>query len=179
MQIYQVLKSDHNVLKGLLNQLVALKKNSTNKKELLEQIRLELVPHSRAEEAIFYNSLRAVNSGKEVIKHSYEEHIEAEAMLTALYMESEIDASWTKDAIQLKTSLEHHISEEEGRVFELAQRVFSAEEAEDFAVAFEAMKAEVKEQGFLGTTFDLFINLLPPRVANSINKNKFASSHHS
>jgi hypothetical protein len=179
MQIYEVLQNDHNVLKGLLNQLVTLKKNSTTKKELIEKIRNELVPHSRAEEAIFYNSLRAVNSGKEVIKHSYEEHIEAEAMLTALNTKSEIDANWKKDALQLKEALEHHISEEEGRVFELAQQIFTAEEAEDFAVAFEAMKAEVKEQGFLGTTLDLFINLLPPRVANSINKNKFAISHRS
>ena len=179
MQIYEVLQNDHNVLKGLLNQLVALTKDSTNKKELIEQIRTELVPHSRAEEAIFYNSLRTANSGKEVIKHSYEEHIEAESMLTALHMKSELDADWTKDALQLKEALEHHIADEEGRVFQLAQQVFTSEEAEDFAVAFEAMKAEVKEQGFLGTTLDLFINLLPPRVANSINKNKFTHSQRS
>ena len=81
MEIYEALKSDHEELKGLLNDLIALKDDDDYRYVLIEEIRNALVPHSRAEESVFYNTLRAVNADKKLVFHGYQEHMEAETLL--------------------------------------------------------------------------------------------------
>ena len=78
MLIYDLLKQDHEKVKGLLSELV----NSSDATEetrvgLINQIRDELVPHARAEEAVLYNSMRAIDMAKDLAWHGYEEHAEA------------------------------------------------------------------------------------------------------
>ena len=172
MLIYETLKKDHQTVKSLLNELTVLDEDSENRSDLIEKIRSELIPHARAEEAVFYNSLRAVPAAQDVVMHAYQEHIEAETLLKTLQLKDKIDADWKKTANKLKEALEHHISEEEGRVFTVAQEVFSAEEATQFNEAFEKMKEEVKDESFAGTTMDLIANLMPPRFMKAIRGDK-------
>jgi hypothetical protein len=169
MLIYDALKNDHNKVKQLLDELVLLKENATvRRKELISQIRDELIPHSRAEEAVFYNSLRAIDSAKDVIMHGYQEHIEAETALRMLQVRDKIDIEWKNTATKLRDSIYHHIDEEEGRVFSVAQQLFTKEEAEIMAEAFEKLKPEIREEGFLRTTFDMVVNMMPPKIAASL-----------
>ncbi len=167
MLIYEALKKDHEKVKSLLNELLSLDENSKNRKDLIHQIKDELIPHVRAEEAVFYNSLRALDEAKDIIMHAYQEHVEAEGMLTLLQAKDVIDADWKATARKLKEALEHHISEEEGRIFNVAKQLFTEKEATQFAEAFERMKPDIKEEGFVGTTFDLVKNLMPPRFTKS------------
>src|SRR5438552_3887791 len=84
MKIYDSLKKDHEKLKLLLQDLVTENQRIDVYKNLLTQIRDELVPHARAEEAVLYNSIRDMNTGKEIVAHSYKEHMEAETLLRTL-----------------------------------------------------------------------------------------------
>jgi hemerythrin superfamily protein len=168
MLIYDALKKDHEKVKSLLNQLLLLDDKSENRSELIDEIRDELIPHARAEEAVFYNSLRSTDAAKDIIMHAYGEHVEAEAMLKTLQMKDKIDADWKLTARKLKEALEHHIKEEEGRIFNVAKQVFTEQEAMQFGDAFERMKPEIKEEGFMGTTFDLIQNLMPPRFMKTL-----------
>ena len=169
MLIYDVLKADHDKLKELLNELVLLNSADEDRRSnLLYHIHDELVPHSRAEESVFYNSLRAIESAKEVALHGFEEHMEAEALLRTLQSKDRIDAEWTATAKKLKSAIEHHIKEEEGRVFNVAQQLFTQEEAQMMAEAFEQLKPELREDGFLRHTLDVVANLMPPRFAAAI-----------
>ncbi len=166
MLIYEALKKDHDNVKVLLNELVALNESDDQRaKELIEQIRDEVVPHSRAEESVFYNSLRAIESAKDIVMHGYQEHMEAEALLRTLQAASKIDADWKATAHKLKKALEHHIQEEEGKIFNVAQQLFTPDEAKMMAEAFEQLKPEVREEGFMKTTLDMVANLMPPRFA--------------
>lgn len=173
MDIYQALKNDHDALKPLLAQLVESTQNNDDTKALLDQIRDLLVPHARAEEAILYNSLRALDASKDVVAHAYAEHTKAETTLHALRGMAAINIEWTTAAKKLQEDLEHHIAEEESRVFDAARQVLLEGEAEQMAEAFEHMKPEIKEQGMMKNTAELIANMMPKRFSEYIE-----GSHH-
>lgn len=171
MLIYDTLKKDHDALKGLLQQLVNLSDDSgQERKRLLNEIRDGLIPHSRAEEAVFYNSIRLADTGKKIALHGYKEHMEAEALLRSLQMETSIHAGWQKTARKLQEAIEHHISEEETEVFAAARSLFTDQEAEQMSNAFEKLKPEVKEEGFFGNTLSMIKNLMPPHLAKAVDE---------
>lgn len=126
MNIYESLKADHEKVKGLLSRLVTLGEGDEKEfSSLVEQIRDDLIPHSRAEEAVFYNSIRAVNTAKDLVWHGYEEHMMAESMLRTLQAGDKVDVHLLSIAKKLKAALEHHIEEEEGKIFSAAQHLFT------------------------------------------------------
>jgi hemerythrin superfamily protein len=169
MLIYEALKKDHDALKPLLDRLVqSADADDATRMALIGQIRDELVPHSRAEEAVFYNSLRSIDETKDLVMHGYAEHMEAETMLRALQGQEAIKADWTTTAQKLRDALLHHIEEEEGRIFESARQVLADEEAVAMAEAFEQMKPEVREGGFMQNTLDLIANVMPQRFATPL-----------
>lgn len=166
MQIYEALRNDHEKVKKLLSELVLLGPDDKEHADaLIDLIRDELIPHSRAEEAVFYNSIRAVDTAKGLVWHGYEEHIMAEGLLRTLQGMSKIDVDWHGVARKLKTALEHHIQEEETEIFAAAQNLFTDEEAEVMCEAFEDLKPQVKEEGILQTSLDLIANVMPARLA--------------
>jgi hemerythrin-like domain-containing protein len=169
MLIYEALKNDHDKLKPLLKELVASAKADEGTRErIIQEIRDEIIPHSRAEEAVFYNSLREIDGTKELVVHGYAEHMEAETILRSLQAMEVVNADWTKLAKKLKEDLEHHISEEENEIFPAAKQVLAKEEAEMMAVAFEQMKPEVREGSFMQNTLDLIANVMPQRFSEPL-----------
>ena len=100
MQIYEALIKDHRKVQDLMSQLVNLSAEEEEiRHELVEKVRDELIPHSRAEEAVFYNSIRAINTAKDMVWHGYEEHIMAETLLRTLQGADKIDAGWKATAM--------------------------------------------------------------------------------
>lgn len=168
MQIYDVLKKDHDKIKELLNELIALPDEDRSRRAgLISQIRDELIPHARAEEAIFYNSIRTMKSDTAEIWHGYKEHLEAEALLRTLQSKENLGGDWRSTAEKLKKALEHHIEEEEVDLFFAARQVISPQEAEQMGTAFKRMKPEIREEGLMGTTLDLIANMMPPRFTKT------------
>lgn len=169
MLIYEVLRKDHDKLKGLLNQLVQL--NSGDEDDLvkiLDQIDDELIPHARAEESVFYNSLRSIESARPLVLHGYEEHMEAEMLLRDLQVKTEIDADFKKGARKLKHAIEHHIMDEEDKIFDAAKQLLTESEAQMMADAFEELKPQVRESSTLQRTLDVVANLMPARFAGPL-----------
>lgn len=175
MNIYQELQNDHRKVIALLDQLIASEKSEPKMREsLVQQIRDELVPHSRAEEAVLYNSIRDIGTAKDVVAHSYREHMEAETLLRGLQVTDKLNVGWVATARKLKDALEHHISEEEGRVFSAAKSLFSEEETQAMAEVFTQMKPMIKKQSFMGNSVDMMVNLMPSRLRGAFSK--FATS---
>ena len=168
MEIYEALKNDHDEVKQLLDELLSLRDDDEYRYVLIEEISNNLIPHSRAEESVFYNTLRAVNADKGIVLHGYKEHLEAESLLRALQIMDKMDLDWKKTAQKLKDALEHHIQEEESTIFEEAQKAFTSEEAVVMCEAFESLKSEVSKEGPIKTTVDMVVNMMPPRIADKI-----------
>jgi hemerythrin superfamily protein len=165
MLIYELIKEDHDKVKKVLNDLISLSVRDEGRGALIDQIRDELIPHSRAEESVFYNSIRALDAAKNVVMHSYQEHVEIEALLRTLQIKDIIDSDWRKTALRLQEVLEEHMDEEESKIFHVARELFTDDEAMMMGRAFEKMKPLIKDEGFMKTTFDLLVNLVPPRFA--------------
>ncbi len=169
--IYQTLTQDHNDLKRMLNELVSLEEGKADHetvKYLLQEIRDNLIPHSRAEEEVLYNSLRLLDDAKDLGIHGFQEHAYAEALLRTLQLETMINANFKSTANKLKTALEHHITEEETEMFSAAKKLFTQEEAEAMVEPFQKLKAKAMDEGFLKTTLDLMVNLMPPRFSSAL-----------
>jgi hemerythrin superfamily protein len=170
MNIYEALRSDHKKVKHLLDELVASSEKDTTKwKHLVDKIRDELIPHSRAEEAVFYNAIRDTDSS--IILHAYGEHAMAETELRTLQAMKSIDVNWTRLAKKLREDLLHHVKEEESKVFAAAKKIFTDEEALMIGKAFAELKPAIKAQSLAGTTLDLIENLLPRKFSASFRRN--------
>ncbi len=155
MNIFGAIKKDHKKVEGLLDRLVSSSEQGTAEwKDLVTQIRDELIPHSRAEEALFYNPIRDTEHGKSAILHAYGEHAMAEADLRTLQAMKAIDANWTALAKKLQKDILHHVEEE----------------AENIGEAFEALKPQIKEQSLAGTSYDLLLNLLPESLRSKLSE---------
>lgn len=173
MLIYDALKKDHEKVKGLLDELIALTEGDPRRNQLIKSIRDELIPHARAEESILYNSLRSIDATKDLVREGFQEHVEAEALLRTLQMKDKIDADWRTTAGKLKEALAHHIREEETAVFAAAQEYLTEREAEMMGEAFEKMKPEIRRENILQTTVDLIANMMPPRFASVFRDRTF------
>jgi hemerythrin superfamily protein len=170
MLIYEALKKDHQVVKQLLQELIRLPDTDVaTRHEIVAQIRDELIPHSRAEEAVLYNSMRMLDSAKGMAFEGFSEHMEAEALLRTLQLADRIDVvAWKSVALKLQEVLEHHIQEEETEIFAAARQLFTEAEAEAMAETFEEMKPQIREESLAGTTFEMMKNLVPPTLAARI-----------
>jgi hemerythrin superfamily protein len=167
MLIYEALREDHRKIEDLLSQLVGRDDGSENRDSLIRRIRDEFVPHARAEETVFYNSLRAIDSAKSIVMAGYQEHFEVESLLRLLQMRNVMDAEWRDTARKLKNVVEHHIREEEGKIFSAAQQLFTKEEAGMMGAAFQKLKNEIADESAIATTMELVANLMPPRFAKA------------
>jgi hemerythrin superfamily protein len=168
MEIYEALKKDHDEVKDLLNDLVSLKDDDEYRYVLIEEIRNLLIPHARAEESVFYNTLRAVNADKKVVSHGYQEHLEAETLLRTLQLMDRMNMGWKPLARKLQDAVLHHVKEEEAEIFDEARRAFSSDEAIAMCEAFEQLKPKIAEEGFLKNTVDMVINMMPPRLSDKL-----------
>jgi len=167
MDIYENLKKDHDEIISLLDELLTLDREDDYSEVVIKQIEKNLIPHSRAEEAVFYNSIRAVSDNKDVM-HSFKEHMEAEMLLRNLQMKEKTDMDWKETAKKLKKALEHHIEEEEGKIFSEAKRIFNEQEATMMSKAFQELKDKTEDEGAMKTSIDMVVNLMPPRFVDKL-----------
>ena len=171
MTIYEKLTKDHRAVIELIDQLIAAEKEEPKRREaLVKKINDELIPHARAEEAVLYNSLRDIATAKGVVAHAYQEHVEAESVFRGLQVTDKVNVSWVAGAKKLKEALEHHIAEEEGKVFSAVKQLCTNDEAEAMGDVFEKMKGMIKEQTFVGRSVDMVVNMMPARLRESVAK---------
>lgn len=168
MNIYDVLSKDHRHYETLLDDIVASSQKGDDAwKAKLDELRRDLIAHSRAEESVLYNALREEEVAKGLVVHSYAEHALAETELHTLGLAKLIDKSWTGLAEKLRKDLRHHIHEEETKIYAAARKAFSDAEAKQLGSAFARLKKELHGDGDspLASQIDLVANLLPPRLS--------------
>lgn len=171
MKITDVLKADHDKMRAMLEQLVDDASMTHEQRiTLLHQIREEVVPHARAEEAVLYNSMRAAKGPTEMVYHGYAEHAEADMMMTTLAAAENMHIEWKTLVRKLKEELLHHFEEEEEELFKQADQFFTIEESEMMGDAFKYLKPKLRDQGTVRNVLDFIGNLIPARLLGSMRK---------
>ena len=123
MNAIELLKKDHQKVKQLFDEY---DDSSEDKRgEIAQSIFQELEVHSRVEEDVFYPAVRASadKSGKELIKHSFEEHQEVEDLISELREMDAADPDFEDKFQELVENVEHHIDMEESETFPKAEAV--------------------------------------------------------
>jgi len=143
MEIYTVLKADHQDIKMILKRLKRTTEKSGHRREmLLQKLKETLVPHSRAEEQVLYDRLKEsrVKDADSLAFEGYEEHALVDHLMGQISMTSTDDKKWGALMAVIQENLEHHIREEEKETFVKAKKSFDHETAMCMAEEFRLLK---------------------------------------
>ncbi len=145
-QFFQLLKKDHKEVKGILGQLKETKESAPKKREeLFQKLREELVPHMKAEESTFYPPLLAKKEAREDAMEGMEEHHVSEMVLQELETMQKGEDQWGAKMAVFKELVEHHIKDEQSKVFKSAEKALDHDEFQNIMKQFEQEKQAIKK----------------------------------
>jgi hypothetical protein len=116
-ELMQELHKDHQEVKSIFKKLIKTEESS-KRKEICAELREELVPHMKAEEKAVYPKLMDNKKSKEHALEGLEEHHAAEMVLKELLSMNPGDERFKAKATVLNEMIEHHIEEEEEKIFD-------------------------------------------------------------
>ena len=145
-QFFQILKEDHEEVKVILAQLEETKESESKKREkLFQNLREELVPHMKAEESAFYEPLLTKKESREDTLEGVEEHHVNEMVLKELETTPKNTDQWGAKMSVFKELVEHHIKDEESKVFKSAEKALDQDEIQNIMRRFEQEKQKIKK----------------------------------
>src|SRR3954454_6236999 len=142
--VIEILEQDHREVEEMFRELESLRGASTDearsrRKELTEQVTIELVRHSVAEEVLVYPQVEEKVSADEA-EHARKEHAEAEETLHRLEKLDADDPAFDDELATLMGEIRHHIADEEGEMFAHMRQVIDAAELRKRGARVEAFK---------------------------------------
>jgi hemerythrin superfamily protein len=142
--VIEVLEHDHREVEQMFSELESLRGASTDddlsrRKELAEQVTIELVRHSVAEEVLVYPQVEEKVSAEEA-EHAREEHAEAEEAMQRLEKLDADDPGFDDELATLMSEIRHHIEDEEGEMFAHMREVIDEDELRKLGERVEAFK---------------------------------------
>ncbi len=142
--VIEVLEHDHREVEQMFAELETLRGAATDearsrRKELTDQVTVELVRHSVAEEVLVYPQVEDKLSAEEA-EHARKEHAEAEETLKRLEKLDADDPAFDDELATLMGEIRHHIEDEEGEMFAHMRQVIDADELQKLGGRVEAFK---------------------------------------
>jgi hypothetical protein len=145
--IYEYLKLDHKKVAKLFS-LYDTAPSAQNKLEIVQMLNQELTVHAESEENTFYKALIQHPESKKDTLHAEKEHQEIKDKLAEITKIKEINQSLDQKVHELKKLVDHHVSEEEGKIFKEAKDVFSKEEAYVLKEKMHFLKGKILVKDF-------------------------------
>jgi hemerythrin superfamily protein len=142
--VIDVLTHDHREVEAMFVELEQLRGQTTDearsrRKELVDNVIIELVRHSVAEETEVYPQVQAKVSADEAERAKHE-HGEAEETMKALDGMDPDDPAFEQHLETLMREIREHVAEEEGEMFPHMRTVFTEQELVDLAAKVERVK---------------------------------------
>ena len=143
--ILDTLETEHDDVQELLERLVG-SEGGREQKQLVEQIKRALVPHTKAEEKIVYDAVLALKGKDAKIdgNEGYLEHGLADQTLKKLAKLTANTAEFNAAAKVLKELVDHHIQEEERNIWAQVRNNFSSDQRRRMNRDFLMAKKRVK-----------------------------------
>jgi hypothetical protein len=148
-EFFEILRNDHEFFKNTLLQLKqTASREPMRREELFRNFKLAIDPHTKAEEAVFYPPLQANHEFYEDVLESIEEHHVIDLILGELdLMPKQLD-QWKAKLRVCKEVVEHHILEEEDKIFTAATKALTREQMQAVFDGFikekERLRARMK-----------------------------------
>lgn len=118
MELLQQLKQDHQEVESIFKQLLQAD-DAAKRERLIDQLQLELIPHMKGEEKAIYPALKTTGDPdvREDALEAIEEHHAAEMVLREIVRLNPADERFTAKCRVLMEMIQHHVQEEEKKVF--------------------------------------------------------------
>ena len=144
-EFFKILTKDHDEVKNILGKVTNSSDGAVKTREkLFLQLKKELVPHLKAEEAVFYPALMNKKEGRQHSLEAIEEHRLTEMVLNQLEELPVDDEMWSVKMKVLKDLVEHHIEEEEEEIFDIAEEEIKKDDFKHIMQGFQKEKDKVK-----------------------------------
>lgn len=149
MNAIDLLKADHEKVKGILSQLSESTDRAVKKRtELLEKLELEVSIHTQLEEEILYPAYKAAG-GKaeaEMYYEAKEEHRTVDSLvLPDLKGTDPTSPEFAGRVKVVKELLEHHIEEEETDMFPHAKKILGKAKLDELGDQMLTLKVRLKK----------------------------------
>lgn len=160
MNVIKLLRNDHRRALSLIEQIEndSDEAASRSRVKLFDELKAALSLHAKVEERIFYPALEKFDETRSLVNEFYREHQEADRILAK--MESRKNGSlsgeWQSQLHELKRSIEHHINEEENRLFPQAENLLGRERLLEMFFESERIKSDQSETDSLIYPADRF-----------------------
>ncbi len=143
MDIFEILRKDHKETLGQFSELeTTTSQESATRSGKFSTLNKELLAHLQAEEDTFYPPLMQGMYREDALE-AVEEHHAIELLLKDLRETEASTETWKPKLKVFKEILEHHIEEEEGKIFSAAKTLLSLEIAVEIGTQFNAKKKEI------------------------------------
>jgi hemerythrin superfamily protein len=142
--VIDILTQDHREVEVMFSELEALIQmrsgtDGDRRKDLVDQVTIELVRHSVAEEIAVYPKVREKVSEEEA-ERAKREHAEAEETMKRLESLDPTDAAFEDEIGRLMSEIRQHVAEEEGEMFPRMREILTPDELIDLGKRVEAIK---------------------------------------
>src|SRR3954453_2817499 len=142
--VIEVLTHDHREVEQMFAELESLRGGTSEdaqsrRKDLVEQVTIELVRHSVAEEVLVYPQV-AKKVSEEEAERARHEHAEAEETMQRLERLDPDDAAFDGELATLMREIREHVAEEEGEMFVHMRQVFDEDKLRKMGSRVEAFK---------------------------------------
>jgi hemerythrin superfamily protein len=137
--VIALITTDHREMEKLFERL---KKEKSNRAELLSMVTGMLAAHSRAEEDRVYPAVAKEAGEREEVHHGTEEHHEAEEMARKLEKMDPKSKKFEKLLDEFIEAVQHHIKEEESDILPAMEKAMSKKRLKQLGVAFADRRAE-------------------------------------
>lgn len=143
----RLLESDHRRLEALLKRGEDTTDQAVqSRNDLLDVVTAELSVHELIEEKVLYPALKSHPEATDIVLEGYQEHHLADLIVKELHGLPKSDERWGAKFKVLQESIQHHIEEEEGKMFRTARAVLSRDELRRMGAEMAAMKAEAQRE---------------------------------
>lgn len=100
-----------------------------NKFEIVSMLKEEFLVHADSESNTFYKALEEHRQSKDEALHGEEEHNEIKNKLEEISKINAVDSVLDQKILELQKIVDHHVSDEEGRILNVAKKILSYKEA--------------------------------------------------
>jgi hemerythrin superfamily protein len=148
MDVMQLLKRDHKIVKNLFKEFKGLSDRATQKKsDLVTHITQALAVHAQVEEELVYPAFAEQRSLKGQVQEAIEEHQVAKTLLAELAELPPEDERYNAKVQVLSEYVRHHVKEEEKELFPRAQHRFSAQRLNTLGEQVEERRSALMGEG--------------------------------
>ena len=147
MKATDLLKKQHRQVEKLFKQAEKAQQ-PRQRRQLMDQIVEMLKMHTRIEEEIFYPAVRELGTSKaeDMIDEALEEHHVVDLVMAELPKVDPEDERFEAKITVLSELVDHHVEEEEGEMFPLAERKLGAERIKELGQQMEQMAGEASRR---------------------------------